>query len=85
MASESEMEMRGERSKEMGASAKRNSAQGAIHAPAPRSQSRYLDMSCSSRVTFVALSRREGNSKLFTDFKFVAAPHPRIATGISER
>jgi hypothetical protein len=45
---------------------KRNTAQGAIHAPAQRSQSRYLDTSCSSRMFLVAQTGGICKTKLFT-------------------
>ena len=62
--------------KEIGASAKRNSAQGAIHAPAQRSRSRYLDESCSSRGFFIARSHAPCKQKLFT-FDFAGGPFQR--------
>src|SRR5262249_40147256 len=68
----------------IGASAKRNSAQGAIHAPAQRSQGRYLDTSCSSRNGESALGQYGKTSTSYSQLS--AAPaNQRSKTEKSQR
>jgi len=63
--------MRGERPRRL-AYPQADSAQGAIPAPAQRSQRRYLDESCSPRTELLAPLPLKLNRKLFTDARWAA-------------